>query len=75
MSSRSSGSRSSHRRWAAVSVTAFSLLAEWVVEWCSGGVHGLGRDEFGVPAGVEADAPSLAVHHDVVVLAEQTHVG
>lgn len=46
------------------------LLPEWVVERGTGGVDGFRRDEFGVTAGVEPDVPVLAVHDDVVVLAE-----
>lgn len=38
------------------------------MEWCSGGVHGLGWNELGVAAGVESDVPALAVHDDMVVL-------
>ena len=45
------------------------LLSEWVVEWCSGGFHGLRGYEFGMAAGVELDVPSLAVHNGVVVFA------
>lgn len=58
-----------------MSVTVFSLLSEWVMERRSGGVHGLGWDEFGIPASVESDAPTLAMHHDVVVLTRQAHIG
>ena len=46
------------------------LLPEWVVEWCSGGIHGFGRGELGSAAGVELDVPSLAVHDDVMVFTQ-----
>ena len=46
------------------------VLSEWIVERCSGGVHDLRRNALGVPAGIESDVPSLAVHDDVMGLAQ-----
>jgi hypothetical protein len=50
------------------------LLPERVEEWGSGGIHGFWRDELGSAAGVELDVPFLAVHDDVMVLAQETHI-
>ena len=36
-----------------------------------GWVDGLGGNEFRIPAGVELDVPTLAVHDDMMVFAEQ----
>jgi hypothetical protein len=52
-----------------------TLLPEWIMEWCPGGIHGLWGNEFGVPASVESDVPALAVHDDVMVLAKQAQIG
>ena len=45
------------------------------MERCSGGVHGLRRDEFGVSTGIESDMPSLAMDDDMMGLAQQAHPG
>jgi hypothetical protein len=50
------------------------LLPEWVEEWGSGGIHGFWGDELGSAAGVELNVPSLAVHDDMMVFTQETHI-